>query len=136
MQNTLCRIVTKTHRFSSITRPMASLHWLPVKYRIQFKMCLIMFKLRHTGYPAYLRDCDRPYHSTYQTRKSDSSHNFLQTPYYNRKQHNSFKSLSSTFIYSAPRLWNSLPDSCRCASSISTFRSHLKTHLWTKAYPP
>ena len=95
-----------------------------------------MLKLRHTGYPACLTDCAGLHHSTYQTRESDSSHNFLQTSYYNRKQQNSFKSLSSTFIYSAPRLWNSLPNSCRCALSISTFRSQLKTHFWAKAYPP
>ena len=36
--NTLCRIVTCTHRFSSITGPLSSLHWLPVRYRIQFKI--------------------------------------------------------------------------------------------------
>ena len=30
VQNTLCRIVTRTHRFSSITGPLMSLHWLPI----------------------------------------------------------------------------------------------------------
>ena len=27
IQNTLCRIVTRTHRFSSVTGPLMSLHW-------------------------------------------------------------------------------------------------------------
>ena len=31
VQNTLCRNVTRTHRFSSITGPLMSFHWLPVK---------------------------------------------------------------------------------------------------------
>ena len=42
VQNTLCRIVTHTHRFSSITGPLMSLHWLPVRVRVQFKLGCIM----------------------------------------------------------------------------------------------
>ena len=45
VQNTLCRIVTRTHRFSSITGPLMSLHWLPVKSRVQFKLGLIAYKV-------------------------------------------------------------------------------------------
>ena len=45
IQNTLCRIVTRTHRFSSVTSPLISLHWLPVKSRVQFKVCLITYKV-------------------------------------------------------------------------------------------
>ena len=40
------------------------------------------------------------------------------------------------FFYSASRLWNSLPETCRCASSLGSFRAHLKTYLWTKSFPP
>ena len=38
------------------------------------------------------------------------------------------------FFYSAPRLWNSFPETCQCASSLGSFRAHLKTHLWTKSF--
>ena len=41
VQNTLCRIVTRTHRFWSITGPLMSLRWLPVKSHVQFKFGLI-----------------------------------------------------------------------------------------------
>ena len=53
VQNTLCRIVTRTHRFSSITGPLMSLHWLPVKFRVQFKLGLITYKVYKNNYPAY-----------------------------------------------------------------------------------
>ena len=64
IQNTLCRIVTRTHRFSSVTGPLMSLHWLPVKYRVQFKVCLMTYKVYKNKYPAYLEDCVQPYKST------------------------------------------------------------------------
>ena len=136
IQNTLCRIVTRTHRFSSITGPLSSLHWLPVRYRIQFKINLLTYKVYKTDYPVYLKDCVQPYSSAYNTRRSEPAQHMLNVPYYDYKQHKSFTHLSNSFFYSAPRLWNSLPDTCRCAPSLSAFRSRLKAYLWTKAFPP
>ena len=136
IQNTLCRIVTRTHRFSSITGPLSSLHWLPVRYRIQFKINLLTYKVYKTDYPAYLKDCVQPCSSAYNTRRSEPAQHMLNVPYYDYKQHKSFTNLSNSFFYSAPRLWNSLPDTCRCAPSWSAFRSRLKVYLWTKAFPP
>ena len=71
IQNTLCRIVTRTHCFSSVTGPLMSLHWLPVKYRVQFKVCLMTYKVYKNKYPAYLEDCVQPYRSIYNTRHSE-----------------------------------------------------------------
>ena len=136
IQNTLCRIVTRTHRFSSVTGPLMSLHWLPVKYRVQFKVCLMTYKVYKNKYPAYLEDCVQPYRSIYNTRHSEPTRHMLTIPHYDYKRHKSFKHLSNSYFYSAPRLWNSLPETCRCASSLSSFRAHLKTYLWTKSYPP
>ena len=56
VQNTLCWIVTHTHRFSSITGPLMSLHWLPVKFRVQFKLGLITYNVYKNKYPAYLEN--------------------------------------------------------------------------------
>ena len=74
--------------------------------------------------------------ASYNTRRSESAQHMLNVPYYDYKQHKSFTHLSNSFFYSAPRLWNSLPDTCRCAPSLSAFRSRLKAYLWTKAFPP
>ena len=76
-------------------------------------------------------DCVQPYSSAYNTRRSEPAQHMLNVPYYDYKQHKSFTHLSNSFFYSAPRLWNSLPDTCRCAPSLSAFRSRLKAYLWT-----
>ncbi|CDR08879.1 unnamed protein product, partial [Oncorhynchus mykiss] len=38
------------------------------------------------------------------------------------------------FSYRAPFLWNGLPTHVRDANSVSTFKSLLKTHLFSRSY--
>ena len=47
VQNAAARIVTNTHRFEHITPIICQLHWLPVSYRINFKILLLTFKVLH-----------------------------------------------------------------------------------------
>ena len=44
VQNCLARVVTKSPRFCHITPPLKSLQWLPVRYRIKFKWCLLTYQ--------------------------------------------------------------------------------------------
>jgi len=44
VQNTLARVVSKTHRRDHITPVLADLHWLPVRYRIEYKIALLAYK--------------------------------------------------------------------------------------------
>ena len=113
-----------------------SLHWLSVKSRVQFKLCLITYKVYKNKYPAYLENYLQPYGSIYNTRRSEPTRHMLSIPHYNYKQHKSFTHLCNSFFYSATRLWNSLPETCRCASSLGLLCAHLKTYLWTKSFPP
>ena len=43
VQNTLARVVSKTHRRDHITPVLADLHWLPVRYRIKYKIALLTY---------------------------------------------------------------------------------------------
>ena len=56
VQNAAARIVTNTHRFEHITPIIRQLHWLPVSYRINFKILLLTFKVLHGLSPKYLQD--------------------------------------------------------------------------------
>ena len=79
VQNALCRIVTLTHRFSSITGPLMSLYCVPVKFRVQFKIGLITYKVHKTKYPAYLENYVQPYRSIYHTKRSEPARHMLST---------------------------------------------------------
>ena len=41
IQNTLARVVTNTSKFEHITPVLKKLHWLPIKQRIDYKLCLL-----------------------------------------------------------------------------------------------
>ena len=56
VQNCFARVVTKAPRFSRSVPILKRLHWLPVKFRIHFKICAITFRTLKENQPAYLTD--------------------------------------------------------------------------------
>ena len=52
--NRLARVVTKSPPFTRSVPLLRSLHWLPVKYRVHFKICLLTYKALHEEQPVYL----------------------------------------------------------------------------------
>ena len=52
VQNAAARLIFQESRFCHITPLLKSLHWLPVKYRIVFKIISITFKAIHGLAPA------------------------------------------------------------------------------------
>ena len=80
VQNSLCRVVTRSSKFSHITSQLKKLHWLPVRYRVQFKIGLITYKILNQGQPVYLRELIHPYTSSRNTRRSTPKLKFLQPP--------------------------------------------------------
>ena len=44
IQKTLARVVTNTSKFEHITPILKKLYWLPIKQRIDYKLCLLTYK--------------------------------------------------------------------------------------------
>ena len=55
IQNTLARVVILQCGRVSISKTFKALHWLPVKWRIDFKVATTTYKLLESNEPAYLR---------------------------------------------------------------------------------
>ena len=104
------------------------LHWLPIKQRIDYKICLLTHKTLTNQQPTYLySSLSFPSHSV-STWSSDSL--VLSIPYVR-------SSLGKrAFSVIGPRPWNSLPPDTRNSSSLLIFRSRLKTHFFKIAFPP
>ena len=51
--NSAARLVSRTSKFSP-TSPSLVLNWLPLKYKVIFKICLIMFEMKNKISPFYL----------------------------------------------------------------------------------
>ena len=124
-QSTAARLLTGTGRLESALPLMRELHWLPVSYRIQYKLCMLMYDVVHGTAPGYLRDLCRPCGDL---RLRSGSRGDYVVP---------FSRLSMTqksFRFSGPRAWNSLPRNVRDAPSRIAFANRLKTHLFKLAY--
>ena len=74
VQNAAARLLANTARFSHITPVILDLHWLPVEFRIIFKMILMTFKALHGLAPPYLSDMlSYKAHLRYNLRCNDSN---------------------------------------------------------------
>ena len=54
LQNTSARFVTKAGKYDHITALLVELRWLPVSYRIVFKLLLLVYKILNGLSPSYL----------------------------------------------------------------------------------
>ena len=56
IQNAAARLILKESKFCHITPLLMTLHWLPVKYRIHFKILLLTFKAINVLAPSHICD--------------------------------------------------------------------------------
>ena len=127
IQNTAARIVSLSSRTSHITPVLISLHWLPVKARIEFKLLSFVYKCLHGLAPVYLIELLTPYIPERTLRSKD--HKLLTVPTRHLKTFG-----KRAFDYVAPVMWNSLPLGLKLSPDFNTFKSMLKTHLFRKYY--
>ncbi len=127
VQNAAARLLTGSRKRDHITRILSSLHWLPVRYRIDFKILLFVFKSLNGLAPPYLSDLLQSYSPSRSLRSADQK--LLTVPWAKRKLWG-----DGAFSVMAPRLWNSLPLNIRTASTLGSFKSLLKTHLFSLAF--
>jgi len=120
-RNSLTHVVLPSLRHLSASERLSYLHWIPVHYRIQFKIATLTYKTLATCQPSYLYNLlqlhqpSRALHS--------STQQLLQVPY-----------MSTDFCrhassYSSPATFNSIPTSIKNFSSLYSFKGHLKSHL-------
>ena len=126
MQNAAARILSKTSKFTHITPVLKQLHWLPVVERIKFKILLLTWKIIHGFAPHYFDDLISEYVPSRSLRSSGTG---MLTP---RRVKCSFG--EKAFATCAPVLWNALPSNVCNAKSLESFKSGLKTHLFSSYF--
>ena len=126
VQNCLARVVTKSPRFCHITPLLKALHWLPVRYRIKFKLCSLTCQALTSGQPVYIRNMLQPLRKVRTLRSSDLDQ--LNVPRVRAAVG------SRAFSVAAPRLWNKLPLEIRSAKTRISFRKKLKTYFLVRLF--
>jgi len=121
------RLLTVSNKQSHITSIVGALRWLPVCFRIDFKILLITFKAFMGLAPSYMSKMLIPYEPHCSLRSSGGT--FLAVL---------MSTLTSrgdrAFAVRAPRLLNHLPEQIRLAESVTSFKSLLKTHFYRSAF--
>ena len=126
IQSTLVRVVMQQCERISITKTFEDLHGLLVKYRIDFKVATMRYKVLQSGQPSYLSiiNIDAP------RRQLRSSADTRTLPVLQSKT----KIGSLAFRHSALSIWNSLPiDTCNFPS-VKFFKNHLKRFYIKQAF--
>jgi hypothetical protein len=128
--NASARIIFQLRRSDHITDALASLHWLCVPERIQYKIAVLTYKVLQGTAPRYLgplvRVSDLPGR---RNLRSASTTRLVVPPF-------KLSTIGSrTFKVAAAQTWNGLPDDVTSSPTLSLFRNRLKTHLFHRSYP-
>ena len=131
VMNRAVRLICQLPPRVSITPSLINLHWLPVKARIEYKICLITFKALKFHQPKYICDLLIPLAGERDIVLRSSGDPFrLWEP--RAPGERSFADRS--FSYVAPRFYNRLPVAIKQLESLDCFKKHLKTHLFNLSY--
>ena len=127
VQNATVRLVCSLPRHEHVKSSFIRLHWLPIKFRINFKIAMLCFKCIHGHAPNYLKSMVViNTTSTYNLRSSTSIH--LED-----HSQRSKKTLSDrAFSNASAKIWNSLPQSSQ--QTFNTFKTLLKTQSFREAF--
>ena len=129
IMNRAARLIKGRSLRDRVTPALIELHWLPVKARIVYKLCVMVRQTIWHDKPKYMRDMlvDFRIDSDIILRHDDDV-NRLMEPRFNREAGR------RAFANGAPRLYNALPANVKMAETVDVFKKRLKTYLFTEAY--
>jgi hypothetical protein len=127
IQNSAARLVTRTRLHDHITPVLRNLHWLPIKYRVMYKILLLTFKCLHGLAPDYLTDLIHEYKPSRNLRSS-SQLRLISTSV------STYSYGHRSFCKASAELWNKLPLHVKNSVTVNQFKTSLKTHLFALAF--
>lgn len=126
MQNRAARLISLTKPRDKITPILKSLHWLPVRERIEFKIACIIYKCLHDLAPAYLCELIERYIPNRSLRSQWSQKLIVPVC--------KLVTCEKAFFFGGPKVWNAVLINIKEADSLSKFKKMLKTELFRKVY--
>ena len=115
-----CHHASRDH----VSQALVDLHWLPVRYRILYKLVLMIWSI--PARPSHIKDSVTPI-SQDQTRRRLRSAD--TTDYVVPRTRTKFG--EGAFRVAGPSTWNSLPESLRRTDCTGTFKRRPITHFLT-----
>ena len=129
VQRSAARVVLRIRHGDrqSMTAALKQLHWLPVKWRVEYKLLVLVFRALHDQTPAYLASLITPYVPNRALRSAGQA--LLTVPRHNLERYG-----RRSFSCAGPILWNALPEDISMTVNINAFKAQLKTHYFKVAF--
>ena len=124
LQNYAARVILKKPIREHAKPMLRELHWLPITARVDYKICVLIFKCLNGLAPAYLSNLISIYKPARNLRSSKA---FLLTPV----PSNFVRLGDRAFSTYAPKIWKKIPNYIKESKSLDTFKTKLKTHFFT-----
>ena len=118
MPNAAVRLVCSLPRREFITSSFICLHWLPIKFRINFKIAMLCFKYIHGHAPNYLKSMVAIKKTSWKTIPDDRKKSLAIGP----------------FPMHSPRFGTVSHNHFSHSKNFNTFKSLLKTHYFREAF--
>ena len=128
VQNAATRFITGRRSLHSTSDIRKQLHFLPVKERISYKLCLLTYKALNGLAPTYLSELVQRRKHKLKNLRRDTDITYLE------RKFTHYCSSKGAFSIAAPAVWNDLPKLLRENTSVLSFKANLKTHFFKKAY--
>ena len=130
IQNYAARVILRLPMSSSIDIHLESFHWLPVKVRSTYKIACLCYHCHSSTASSYV--AEMLHRKALHTRNTRSS--ACTMPLLNRPAHSKATLGDRSFSFASSSVWNAIPNDVRCAPSLSSFKSRLKTYLFRSVY--
>ena len=132
VQNIAAKLVLNLGKSESPRLAMFRLHWLPIRYRLDFKIALLMYKCYKGEAPKYLSDLldiEQRTESSRRLRSHQANNVLYRIPFTRAKTF-----ADRSFSVAGPKIWNGLPTDVQHSETVDSFKTKLKTFLFRKCY--
>ena len=123
------KVVLRRGKYTSSKDSLQTLHWLPIRSWINFKIAVLVYKYLHGKAPEHLWNLFITYVPGREGLRSETIIDRLIVP---RTENKTFA--DRTFSVVGPKLWNSLPNDVKQQKDTKHFKESLKTHLFKLAF--
>ena len=127
--NAAARLMVGPTAEDRISDVMRSLHWMPIEYRIRYKLCLLMHAVQNGTSPAYIVDIKTPISSLHGHRMLRSAATYQYEIPRTRTKFD-----DRAFSVAGPQEWNNLPTNIRNIREVSSFKRAIKDILFKMTY--
>ena len=129
VQNMAAKVVLKRGKYTSLKASLQSLHWLPIRSRINFKIAVLVYKCLHGEALVYLQNILITYISKREGLRSGTIVDRFIVP---RTEKKIFADRAFSVV--GPKIWNNLPNDVKTQKDVGHFKKSLKTHLFKLAF--